>query len=362
MDPIFVPYLEKIECALRTALPAQENSAWLHASFAQLPDGAAYEHTATLTEPCRALINLGGKRWRPLLMTLCAQAARECGKADRQPLSEEALYSLTPLVEFVHTASLIHDDIEDRAEVRRGQPCAYVRYGLDTALNAGAWLYFEAATCIPALDADCAFKTALYSLYAEELRRLHLGQAMDIAWHRDASYFPSLAEYSAMVRCKTGTLSALAARLGVTAGGGCGEMCAEAGKIAASLGEGFQILDDVQNLTAGNAGKQRGDDIVEGKKSLPVLLHLQEHPSDAASLMRFMETAAREGIASQAVERCISLLESGGAIGKAEETGRRLIENGSRQLSELFCGGKTAGAQLIQQLFADLLLSFQKTA
>ncbi len=362
MDSIFAPYLEKIEAALHAALPAYEDGAWLDASFAQLPDGATYAHTASLTEPCRALIDLGGKRWRPLLMALCAQAARECGAADGQPLCEDALYSLSPLVEFVHTASLIHDDIEDGAQLRRGKPCAHVRYGLDAALNAGSWLYFEAAACISLLDAPCAFKATLYALYAEELRRLHLGQAMDIAWHREAALFPSLAEYSAMVRCKTGTLASLAARIGVTAGGGSGEACRAAGKIAAMLGEGFQILDDVQNLTAGNVGKHRGDDIVEGKKSLPVLLHIQKHPSDAATVVRLMETAAREGIGSQAVERCIALLESDGAIEKAADTGRHFIETGSRQLAELFDGGRTAGAQLIVRLFADLLLSFRKPA
>ena len=213
-------------------------------------------------------MDLGGKRWRPLLMVLCAELSAECGK--KSCLSEGGIFALTPLVEFVHTASLIHDDIEDSAEVRRGKPSAYIQYGLDTALNAGSWLYFEAAVCIDSLSCPDSFKNSLYSLYAQELRRLHLGQAMDIYWHRNPELVPSAEEYAQMVHCKTGTLASLAVQTGIIGGGGTREEAFRAGSIAACVGEGFQILDDVQNLTTGNPGKKRGDDIVEGKKSLPL--------------------------------------------------------------------------------------------
>ena len=73
-----------------------------------------------------------------------------------------------------------------------------------------------------------------------------------------------------MVQNKTGTLASLAAQVGFIAGGATEKQAAEYGKIAAQIGVGFQIIDDVINLTKGNPGKKRGDDIVEGKKSLPV--------------------------------------------------------------------------------------------
>ena len=126
-------------------------------------------------------------------------------------LSEEQVYSLTPLVEFVHTASLIHDDIEDNSDLRRGKPAAYITYGMDTALNAGSWLYFEAPVCINSLEISAEKKLQLYQVYTNELRKLHLGQAMDIFWHRNPEIFPSDDEYLAMVKSKTGTLASLAA-------------------------------------------------------------------------------------------------------------------------------------------------------
>jgi octaprenyl-diphosphate synthase len=259
-------------------------------------------------------------------------------------LSPEAAYALTPLVEFVHTASLIHDDIEDNADLRRGKAAAHISYGLDTALNSASWLYFEAPVCLQSSQTaglTDGQRLTFYKLYTNELRRLHLGQAMDIFWHRNAEVFPAKQEYLAMVKNKTGTLASLAAKLGCIAGGLSAEEAERFGAIAADIGIGFQIIDDVINLTTGNPGKKRGDDIVEGKKSLPVLIHTTEHPEDKHKIADYMKEAAAKGIEAPAVEQCISLLETSGCIKKAAEQGRILIEEGcarfnSDQIKELF--------------------------
>ena len=332
----FKQILENIEHSLHNALPkASATGNWTPASFGKLPEGATAEYIDKLIEPNHALVSLGGKRWRPLLMMLCYDMCKS------PALTEDQAYSLTPLVEFVHTASLIHDDIEDNADLRRGKPAAHITYGLDTALNAASWLYFEAPVCINQLAASDSLKLELYKTYTNELRRLHLGQAMDIFWHRNAELFPAETEYLAMVKCKTGTLASLAAKLGCLAGGLSVEEAEQFGGIAADIGIGFQIIDDVINLTTGNPGKKRGDDIVEGKKSLPVLIHTAEHPEDKQKIADFMKTAAAQGINSSAVEGCISLLETSGCITKAAERGRLLIEAScnrfnSKQIKELF--------------------------
>lgn len=344
MNNEFKAILEKIETSLQTALPSHSATAdWTPASFGSLPQGAAAEYIDKLIEPNYALISLGGKRWRPLLMMLCYRMAAEMTRKNggSPALTEEQTYSITPLVEFVHTASLIHDDIEDNADLRRGKPAAHITYGLDTALNAGSWLYFEAPVCINRLDAPDALKLELYKTYTNELRRLHLGQAMDIFWHRNPELFPAQEEYLAMVKCKTGTLASLAAKLGCIAGGLPAADAERFGGIAADIGIGFQIIDDVINLTTGNPGKKRGDDIVEGKKSLPVLVHAAERPEDKVKVAGYMKAAAAGGIDSPAVEDCILLLQGSGCIEKAAERGRKLIEEScarfdSAQIKELF--------------------------
>lgn len=323
MNKDFLLRLEKIEKALNNSIAMNFNSDWQNSSFGNLPDAVKPLFIQNLIEPNKNLIDLGGKRWRPLLLILCYEMAKN--KYSENALSEEQAYSLTPLVEFVHTASLIHDDIEDSADLRRGKPAAHITYGLDSALNAGSWFYFEAPVCIDKANISEQTKLTLYKVYTNELRRLHLGQAMDIYWHRNPEIFPTQDEYFAMVKCKTGTLASLAAKIGCIAGGMPVDEATKIGETAANIGIGFQIIDDVINLTTGNVGKKRGDDIVEGKKSLPVIIHSELIPQSKKQISDFMKTAAAQGIDSPAVENCISLLETSDCISKAAKQGSELI-------------------------------------
>lgn len=334
MNKDFSEKLDKLEHALNKAISMDISNSWKEHSFGKLSDSVSTEHLNTLIEPNKKLIQLGGKRWRPLLMILCWEMEKENHPELNTLLNEEQIYSLTPLIEFVHTASLIHDDIEDSADLRRGQPAAHITYGLDTALNAGSWLYFEAPVCINELKVSDEIKLKLYQLYTKELRRLHLGQAMDIYWHRNKEIFPEIDEYKSMVKCKTGTLASLAAQLGFIAAGASEEIASRYGEVAANIGIGFQILDDVINLTKGNPGKKRGDDIVEGKKSLPILLHILQRPQDKAKISELLLRAQNEGIESSAVEECISLLETSNCINSAALLGQQLIQENCALFSQ----------------------------
>ncbi|MBR1536135.1 MAG: polyprenyl synthetase family protein [Treponema sp.] len=346
MNVEFTTRLQKIEDVLNSCLPKTSNSDWKDLSFGQIDSCVNDSHLSNLIRPCKNLVDLGGKRWRPLLLVLCSELV---GKG-----SVEKAYSLTPLVEFAHTASLIHDDIEDGADTRRGKAASHIAFGLDVALNAGSWLYFEATTCIKKLKNSDSEKLALYELFLEELRRLHLGQAMDILWHRNPALIPTVGEYTAMVRNKTGTLSRMAVKLGAFAGGASREEGEKAGKLAEDIGTGFQIIDDVINLTSGNPGKKRGDDIVEGKKSLPVLIHLQKNPDDKEKLSKLFEKARSEGINSSAVEEAISILTKSGSVQEARERGNAIIEENAEGLAKLFGNENSQAASLIRELFFNL--------
>lgn len=360
MNNEFSHYLDRIEQELKEALPMLPDKNWNIASFGQLSPVVGNIHITPLISPTRSLVSLGGKRWRPLLLVLCAQAeleAQNSGTKESDKAAEENAYHLTPLVEFVHTASLIHDDIEDSSDMRRGAPAAHITYGIDTALNAGSWLYFEAPVCIDTSSCSVQLKEKLYATYAKELRRLHLGQAMDIAWHRANNARPTADEYLAMVRCKTGTLASLAAKIGVLCAGGTAEVADTTARIAADIGAGFQIIDDVINLTSGNPGKKRGDDIVEGKKSLPVLMFIEKYAGDEhkiSELTDCFKQAHDEGIDSPAVERAISVLDGSGVIGIAKEKGISLITSGCTELKKLFGSDNTA-VQKINTLFTAMI-------
>ncbi len=351
MNQEFSQRLERIESVLNRALPEDLNGNWQDNSFGSLDECITKTHFSQLAEPCIRLVSLGGKRWRPLLCVLCAEMAEEI--LNRGEESVNTAYELTPLVEFAHTASLIHDDIEDNADRRRGKAAAHIKYGTDVAINAGSWLYFEAASVIKNTRLPAEQKCALYELFMTELRKLHLGQAMDILWHRNLDLFPTADEYKAMVKNKTGTLSRMAVKIGLTAMNAGADIIEKAGKIAEDIGTGFQILDDVTNLTTGNPGKKRGDDIVEGKKSLVVLMHINEHPQDRDIFEGLFARAQKEGIDSPAIERAISILSKGGSIEKARKLGSELVQKKSEELSVLF-GKETKAGSLISELFASI--------
>jgi octaprenyl-diphosphate synthase len=326
MNDTYTTILQKIEVELEKALPTLGSEG--------------------LVEPCRDLLSRGGKRWRPLLLVLAGAQS-------------ESAYKLTSLVEFAHTASLIHDDIEDSSDMRRGAKAAHIVWGIDTALNAASWLYFQAAACIRNAGLPVALENRLYALYFEELRNLHLGQAMDISWHKNNTALPTTGEYMAMIRLKTGTLASLAVRAGLYTGGADELLATHTGKIAADIGAAFQILDDVTNLTTGNPGKKRGDDIVEGKKSYPVLLHIEQNKSDFPLIAAYFEQAKREGADSNAVESCISLLNKSDAIAQASSSARTLIGNACEDFRNLFPERKEFTEPIVQ-LFMQMCASEKK--
>jgi len=350
MNKEFLNRLQKIEENINKAISFSITEDWQKASFGTLPEAVRSEHILNLVKANKELIDLGGKRWRPLLQILCFELSRENHK---EALDEEKIYALTPLVEFVHTASLIHDDIEDSSQVRRGKAAAYITYGLDTALNAASWLYFEAPVCLKRAGLKEEQQLKFLNLYTNELRRLHLGQAMDIYWHREKNLFPGTDEYKAMVKCKTGTLASLAAQIGFIGAGSDESTAEKAGSIAANIGIGFQIIDDVQNLTLGNPGKKRGDDIVEGKKSLPVLMHIEKYPEDKEKITALFEKAGKEGIESSAVEECIKLLEKSNCIKEAAKEGIKLINTNCSLFKEF--AAKSKAADLIEELFISMI-------
>jgi octaprenyl-diphosphate synthase len=332
MDQEYTRRIGKIEAVLDQWLPHRPDSGWAAAVFSGLGNRAPQDPLDSLLMPGRDLLSRGGKRWRPLLMSLICESL---GGGD-------AALPLTPLVEFCHNASLIHDDIEDNSDERRGRPAAHLLYGLDRALNGGCFLYFLPLRCVDSWGEDSAVdaellmkqKNRVYALWGEYMRKLHLGQAMDIHWHRDFASLPNLDEYLFMCRLKTGCLARFAAALGVLAAGpGLDAEAERLGMGAENLGLGFQILDDVKNLTTGNPGKKRGDDVVEGKKSLPLLLYLYRRPDRRDFVARCFAAARTGGTGAPEVEILIKELEAAGVLEEAAEQGVSLIKKAREEFA-----------------------------
>ena len=361
MESQYTRRLEKIEAIIKIWLPEKPDRSWLGRVFEEGQTGALdLDLAATLTRPGWDLVNRGGKRWRPLLMTLTAESISGEGGFN-------ALLPLTPLVELPHNASLIHDDIEDNSDERRGKPAVHLLYGTDTAINGGSFMYFLSLACLTAWVKGAhgpppppALALKVWDIWTSHMRAVHMGQAMDIAWHRDYLSLPGLDEYDRMCRLKTGCLARLAALLGVHCSGGEGNLdglAARYGEAAEKLGVGFQILDDVKNLTQGNPGKKRGDDIVEGKKSLPVLLYLHRYPEKRDFAAACFATARAEGAAAKEVEELIGALDKAGVLNEAEQRGSQYIRESAETFSAPEIEGiplKKEGRELLGGLLSTL--------
>jgi len=337
--------LKKIEDELERWLPANTEALFKSGRaeevFPGIGKGIGVSSLDALIEPLRDILSRGGKRWRPLLMTLICET-----------LGGGGAVPLAPLVEFCHNASLIHDDIEDDSDERRSKPAIHQIYGVDTAINSGSFFYFLSLCCIEAYSGD---KARIYRLWAEYMRCLHLGQAMDISWHSDIKIIPGIDEYFVMCALKTGSLARFAAELGAYTAGASAEAARYLGEAAEKLGVGFQILDDVKNLTTGVPGKKRGDDIVEGKKSYPVLLYLHKYPEKREMIFYCFYEAKTNGFLVPEIEQMIDLLTTAGVLKEAEEKAVVLIKEARNVFNSPQYGGFPAsenGRALLDNLIS----------
>lgn len=248
----------------------------------------------------------GGKRLRPLLTLLACSAA---GGDWQQALPAAAA------VELIHNFTLLHDDIEDRSEVRRGRRTVWVEWGIPQAINTGDALYVMshlAAARLQAVGVDAARVLHVRQALDRSCLELTRGQHQDIAFEERQDV--SREEYLLMVEGKTAALLAAAAFVGA--------ILAEADPPRAEayrlfgfhIGLAFQMLDDILGIwgSAEETGKASGDDLRVRKKSLPVILGLGESPEfrrrwedelhDEGTIRAMVRLLEQAGIRSQALE------------------------------------------------------------
>ncbi|MBN2552193.1 MAG: polyprenyl synthetase family protein [Spirochaetales bacterium] len=338
--------IEAVEAEIQRVIPERIDDGWARLQSGNDLSSIPVELWQRICDPARDLLGRGGKRWRPLFMLLCAEMYGDWRLA----------LPLTPMVEIAHNGSLIVDDIEDGAVQRRGEAAEHIKFGMDLALNAGNLMYFLPARLIDTASFTDSQKLILHRYYTEDLVRLHFGQGLDILWHRDHLNIPGEEQYGQMCRLKTGGLARLAARAAVIAVGGRQRTAERLGSIAEDFGACFQIIDDVKNLGPGVPGKQRGDDIIEGKKSLPIILYLERYPDRQPQIRELFEIAGGEDSESawKAVEQLIERIAPSGCLEQAEGKARTLLAE-TRDNLERFAPRCRARDQLSE--LADMLIT-----
>jgi octaprenyl-diphosphate synthase len=207
------------------------------------------------------IISAGGKRLRPVLLLLCCGALGF--KGDQR-------FNMAAVVEFIHTATLLHDDVVDDSALRRGSPTANAKFGNPASVLVGDFLYSRAFQMM--VDAQ---SMRIMEVLSNATNIIAEGEVMQLMNMHNAGL--DEAGYLQVIRSKTAKLFEASARVGAILSGASASMedaCAEYGQ---ALGTAFQVIDDVLDYTGDAAimGKNLGDDLREGKATLPLIAAMQ---------------------------------------------------------------------------------------
>lgn len=207
------------------------------------------------------IISAGGKRLRPALLLLC------CGALGYEG---QQRFNMAAVVEFIHTATLLHDDVVDDSAMRRGSPTANARFGNPASVLVGDFLYSRAFQMM--VDTQ---SMRIMAVLADATNIIAEGEVMQLMNMHNAGL--DEAGYLQVIRSKTAKLFEASARVGAILSGASApleEACAQYGQ---ALGTAFQVIDDVLDYTGDAAvmGKNLGDDLREGKATLPLIAAMQ---------------------------------------------------------------------------------------
>ncbi|MTI04381.1 polyprenyl synthetase family protein [Roseibium denhamense] len=275
-----------------------------------------------IPEIAKHLISSGGKRLRPMLTLACADMFGYRGNGH---------VTLAASVEFMHTATLLHDDVVDESDMRRGKLAARKLWGNQASVLVGDYLLgqaFKMMVDVGSLEALRILSEA--SAIIAEGEVLQLGAAKNIN--------TSEADYLRVIEAKTAALFAAAAEVGPVIAGQDAPMKKAARTYGMELGYAFQLVDDALDYggSASDLGKDIGDDFREGKITLPVVLAIQRgSDADTAFWKRCLEG---EGVSDADLEEAISLLKKYDALSDTIERARTYGQNALDALDALPSG------------------------
>jgi octaprenyl-diphosphate synthase len=259
----------------------------------------------------------GGKRLRPALLLLSAGA---CG------CRGEARLELAAVVEFIHTATLLHDDVVDTSQLRRGRKTANAAFGNAASVLVGDFLYSRAFQMMVSVNS-----MRVMQVLADATNTIAEGEVLQLMNCHD----PDVTEeaYLEVIRRKTAKLFEASARLGAVLGGAPQALEAGLAEYGMRLGTAFQVIDDVLDYSgeAAEIGKSLGDDLAEGKPTLPLIRAM-------ASGSEPQRAAVRRAIAEGGRDDFAPVLEAvnaTGALDYAREAARREAEAAKRALAPL---------------------------
>ena len=321
-----------------------------------LPEYLAIDEPSDLYEATRYLLDAGGKRLRPAMSLLVAESLVGEELTDYQsvpPLVEGSIAPATETVrgaatagtdktdgidvmaaavaiEVIQSFTLIHDDIMDDDDMRRGVPAVHSAYDVETAILAGDTLYSKAFEFMLQTNAPPERQTRALDVLARTCTEICEGQSRDVTFEQRRDVTPE--EYLTMVRAKTAVLYGAAAAIPAILLGAEDEIVDSLYSFGVEVGQAFQIRDDLLDLTATSEqlGKQRGSDLIENKQTI-ITVHARDQGLDPDSLL----TGTADSVTEADIEAAVAELEAVGSIQYAKDLADDLVASSENHLSVL---------------------------
>lgn len=288
------------------------------------------------------IVESGGKRMRPLLVLLSYQALTSPSSDNKLPLSETAFCKLATIIEFLHTATLLHDDVVDTSNMRRGRSTANAKWGNAPSVLVGDFLYsraFQMMVDIGSVPVMQVLSNATNVIAEGEVFQLMNCKNPDVT---EAAYFE-------VIKNKTAMLFQAASHSAAILANANSQDCENLKQFGLEIGLAFQLVDDMLDYIGNSEtmGKNVGDDLAEGKPTLPLIYAMQNGTAEQSSLIR---KAIRSGDTTRLDEICAAVVNSG-ALAYTEAAARLCYDKACACI-----------ATLPQSVYKDALLGLAKLA
>jgi octaprenyl-diphosphate synthase len=276
-----------------------------------------HSDVALIDQIAQYIIGAGGKRIRPRLVLLFSRALGFEGAAR---------FELAAIVEFIHTATLLHDDVVDESALRRGRETANALFGNAASVLVGDFLYSRAFQMMVSLN-----RMRVLDVLADATNVIAEGEVLQLMNMHDPDL--AVSDYLRVIRFKTAKLFEASARLGAVLAGADSaleEQCAAYGR---SLGTAFQLVDDLLDYEGDTheLGKNVGDDLREGKPTLPLLIAMERGSPEARELIRH---AIEHGEVAR-LKEIVGVVRTTGALQATRDAARAEAEKARAALAAL---------------------------
>jgi octaprenyl-diphosphate synthase len=264
------------------------------------------------------IVNSGGKRLRPLLAVTAARAVNYEGQGH---------LTLATIIEFIHTATLLHDDVVDASELRRGKETANAVFGNEASVLVGDFLYTRAFQLMVTLNSMKVMK-----ILADATNIISEGEVLQLMNCNDPD--TTEASYFDVIYGKTGKLFEAATQLGAVLAEQPQQVEDALAAYGRHLGTAFQLVDDLLDYTADSEtmGKQAGDDLAEGKPTLPLLYAMWHGNDEEAAMIRL---AIEQGDGRDQLQQVLTAMQRTGALEYTRNRALKEAELAQQQLAHL---------------------------